>query len=86
MATATSKVSHLSEMTIDRVRPAGVRVVEVREQDLKELPTGSELALAFERNRKADSWMLNGPVDFIEPNLPEMGGEMDGSLLPPRQP
>lgn len=84
-ATST-KVSRLSEMTVERVRPAGVRIVEVREQDLKELPTGHERALAFERSRKSNFWIFNGPVDFNEPMLPEMGAELDGSLLPPRQP
>ena len=81
-AAATSKVSELS----DKIHPAGVKVVEVREKDLKELPTGQERALAFENSRKRGFWFFGGPVDFVEPTLPEPGAEMDGSLLPPKLP
>ena len=82
----TAKVSELAEMASHRIRPAGVKVVEVREDDLEKLPTGEERALAFENSRKRSSWFFNGPIDFKEPKLPEIGGEMDGSLLPPRLP
>lgn len=63
-----------------------VKVVEVREKDLKKLPSGHERALAFENGRKGGFWFFNGPVDFKEPTLPDPGSEMDGSLLPPRVP
>ena len=63
-----------------------VKVVEVREKDLKKLPSGHERALAFESGRKGGFWFFNGPVDFKEPTLPDPGSEMDGSLLPPRVP
>ena len=63
-----------------------VKVVEVREKDLKKLATGHERALAFENNRKGGFWFFNGPVDFKEPTLPDPGSEMDGSVLPPRIP
>lgn len=82
----TSKVSQLSEMAVDKIRPPGVKVVEVREKDLKKLPTGQERALAYENTRKHGFWFFNGPVDFKEPTLPAPGGEMDGSLLPPKGP
>ena len=85
VATGT-KVSQLSEMAVNRIAPPGVKVVEVREKDLKKLPTGEERALAFENTRKSRFWFFSGPVDFKEPTLPEAGGEMDGSLLPPREP
>lgn len=65
------------------IRPPRVPVVEVREKDLKELPTGEERALAFENKRKRNFWFFSGPVDFKEPTLPSAGGEMDNSLLPP---
>lgn len=82
----TSKLSQLTEMASHRIRPAGVKVVEVREKDLKKLPTGHDRALAFENNRKRSFWSsFSGPVDFQEPVLPDGGGEMDGSLLPPRE-
>lgn len=70
----------------DKIHPPGVKVVEVREKDLKKLPTGQERAIAFENSRKRGFWFFNGPVDFKEPNLPQPGAEMDGSLLPPRNP
>jgi hypothetical protein len=82
----TTKVSKFSEMAANKIRPAGVPVVEVREKDLKPLPTGHEQALAFENSRKRSFWSFMGPVDFKEPTLPEIGGEMDGSLLPPKMP
>ena len=63
-----------------------VKVVEVREKDLKDLPTGKELALAHRQEQKSAFWIFGGPVDFEEPALPEPGIEFDGSLLPPRMP
>jgi hypothetical protein len=62
-----------------------VKVVDVREKDLKELPTGKERAIAYERERQRLFWVFSAPVRFEEPALPEPGSEMDGSLLPPRQ-
>ena len=85
-AATTAKVSQLSTMAIDKINPPGVKVVEVREKDLKKLPTGQERALAYENTRKRGFWFFSGPVDFKEPSLPEAGGEMDGSLLPPKAP
>ena len=78
----TAKVAQLAEI----VNPAGVKVVEVREKDLKPLPTGQERALAYQNTRKRNFWFFGGAVDFKEPMLPEPGGEMDGSLLPPVAP
>lgn len=60
-----------------------VDVVEVREKDLEELPLGHERALAFDREKKRGFWVFGGPVEFNEPDLPEAGSELDGSLLPP---
>ncbi len=81
---ATTQVSKFSVAAIDKIRPAQIKVVEVREKDLKEQPTGEEQALAFEKKRKRSFWFFDGPVDFKEPILPEAGGEMDGGLLPPK--
>lgn len=64
----------------------GPKVVEVREKDLKEMPTGKELAHNYQRDRQGGFWFFGGPVDFKEPTLPTDGSEMDGSLLPPRMP
>lgn len=82
----TAKVSNLTEMAVHKIHPPGVKVVEVREKDLKKLPSGQERAMAFENTRKQGFWFFNGPVDFKEPTLPLPGGEMDGSLLPPKGP
>ncbi len=85
-----SKVSQNStafmQSAIDKVRPAQIKVVEVREKDLKEQPTGQEQALAYEKTRKRGFWFFGGPVDFQETTLPEPGGDMDNSLLPPKTP
>ena len=86
MKGATAQVSKLSEAAIDKVRPAQIKVVEVREEDLKEMQTGEEKALAYERTRKRGFWFFGGPVDFVEPTLPEPGGDMENSLLPPKAP
>lgn len=64
----------------------GPKVVEVREKDLKEQPTGKELAQNYNRDRRGGFWFFGGPVNFKEPSLPDAGSEMDGSLLPPRMP
>lgn len=81
-----SKVSELSDLAVSKVRPNRVKVVEVREKELKDLQSGQEQALAFENSRKKSMWAFfsGGPVDFKEPSLPASGGEMDGSLLPPK--
>ncbi len=85
-----SKVSQnstaLMQSAIDKVRPAQIKVVEVREKDLKELPSGQEKALAYEKTRKRGFWFLRGPVDFKETALPEPGGDTESSLLPPKAP
>lgn len=81
-----AKLPDLSDTRIARILPGQrVKVVEVREKDLKELPTGKEKAIAY-RNGNSGFWIFGGPVDFKEPSLPEPGNEMDGSLLPPRMP
>jgi hypothetical protein len=66
-----------------------IKVVEVREKDLKDLPTGTELAKAHNRHQKrgfADFWSFPGKLYFEEPDFPAPGAEMDGSLLPPKAP
>jgi hypothetical protein len=85
-----AKLPDLSDMPLARLLPSQrVKVVEVREKDLKELPSGKEkalLAARSHRNTRSNFWIFGGPVDFKEPALPEPGSEMDGSLLPPRMP
>jgi hypothetical protein len=77
----------LVDTPIARLLPAGgLKVVEVREKDLKDLPTGHERAIAYRNERKRGFWIFGGPVDFEEPDLPEDDSGIDGSLLPPRMP
>lgn len=83
-AATQTKVSGLSKFSLSDLRPAKVPVVEIRENDLKELTTGHERALAYESKRKRSFWFAGGPVDFKEPSLPEDGAGLDGGLLPPK--
>jgi hypothetical protein len=77
----------MPDFSLSKLLPnRGPKVVEVREKDLKELPTGVELAKAHEQERKNGFWFFGGPIDFKEPSLPEPGTELDGSLLPPLVP
>lgn len=83
---ASTAMSKLSDLPLVYKLPGqGPRVVQVREQDLKQMPTGHELAQAHQK-RRSGFWIFGGPVDFEEPSLPEAGSELDGSLLPPRLP
>lgn len=70
---------------VHRLPGQGPKVVEVREKDLKEMPTGQELAKVHQK-RRSGFWIFGGPIDFEEPTLPEPGSDLDGSLLPPRMP
>lgn len=79
-------MSKISDLPLVHLLPGqGPKVVDVREKDLKEMPTGHELAQAHTRERSG-FWIFGGPVDFKEPKLPESGADLDGSLLPPRMP
>lgn len=82
--TTASAGQKVSQFSLADLRPARVGVVEVREKDLQELPTGRERILALENKQKRSFWFFGGPVDFEEPTLPDVGAEVDGSLLPPR--
>lgn len=80
-----TKVSEVSKASVAKLMPARIPVVEVREKDLKPLPTGEQQALAFEKSRRNRFWnFFNGPVDFEEPTLPDNASAMDGELLPPK--
>ena len=78
---AISKMSDLP--LVYRLPGQGPTVVKVRKEDLKEMPTGHELAKGREKSRSG-FWIFGGPVDFKEPTLPAPGADLDGSLLPPR--
>lgn len=63
----------------------GLPVVDAREEDLKELPSGHDQALAFqkEQQHKRGWWIFGGAVDFEEPSLPDSTIGLDAGLLPP---
>ncbi len=80
-----AKATDATKESFAKLMPSRIPVVEVREKDLKKLPTGEEQAVAFERTRRNRFWgMFSGPVDFQEPSLPDDAGAMDAGLLPPR--
>ncbi|MCW1883184.1 hypothetical protein OKA04_00485 [Luteolibacter flavescens] len=79
-----AKVGDATKDSFAKLMPSRIPVVEVREKDLKEVQSGEQQALAFERTRRNRFWsMFSGPVDFQEPMLPVDAGGMDGELLPP---
>lgn len=82
---AAEKVGKLSDFSVAKLMPGADRppVVQVREKDLKEIQTGHDRAVAFEKSRRNRFWIFGGPVDFVEPELPADAGISDGSLLPP---
>ncbi|MGC4017437.1 MAG: hypothetical protein QM755_23425 [Luteolibacter sp.] len=85
----TAGLDKVSRFSVSDLMPSRIEVVEVRQKDLKNLPTGQEKALAFENTRRQRDgggfWgFFKGPVDFKEPTLPNNAGMMDGTLLPPR--
>lgn len=79
-AASNRVVSKVRDFSISDIRPAKVDVVEVREKDLKALPTGEERLIAFQRSGRFFGFF--GPVHFREPDLPTDGGPVDGGLLP----
>lgn len=79
-----AKAGDATKDSFAKLMPSRIPVVEVREKDLKEVQSGEQQALAFERTRRNRFWsMFSGPVDFQEPALPVDSGGMDGELLPP---
>ena len=78
----TNGMSAIADASWGRFTKPKVQVVEVREKDLKDMPTGEERALAYQNQRSFWNF-FSGPVDFKEPTLPSSAGELDGSLLPP---
>jgi hypothetical protein len=81
---AVSGVAALPDRISGMMPGRSIKVVEVREEELEELKSGSELAKEHRRKQlRSNFWLFRGPVDFREPALPEPGAEADGSLLPP---
>lgn len=79
-----AKATDATRDSFAKLMPSRIPVVEVREKDLKDRPTGHEQAIAFEKTRRNRFWsMFSGPVDFQEPALPDDSGSIDSGLLPP---
>ena len=85
----TSKLKKLSVVKLTKIRMPGpffepdIKIVEPREKDLKKLPSGSELAQAYRKKQRGFFWIVGGPVNFKEPDLPTPGVDMGEDLLPP---
>lgn len=83
----SSGLASATDATMAKIMPPKIPVVEVREKDLKQVTTGEQQVVAFEKSRRNRFWdMFRGPVDFQEPALPDNAGGMDGDLLPPPPP
>lgn len=81
------KVPDLVDTPLARLMPAGgLKIVEPREDALAEMPSGHARALAYRNEKRQGFWWFGGPVDFEEPALPAAGIELDGGLLPPKNP
>lgn len=82
---AAEKVGKISDFSVAKLIPGSNRppIVQVRERELKEIPTGHERAVAFEKSRRNRFWIFGGPVNFVEPELPVDDGVAEGTLLPP---
>ncbi len=84
-SSTASATKSVKDFSLADLRGPRLDVVEVREKDLKEMPTGQERALAFDQERKRSFWSFALPADFEEPVLPEIGdGDLDSGLLPPK--
>ncbi len=71
---------------VSNLMPQRIPVVEVRQKDLKEIKTGREQAVAFQKDQhRRGFWgnLFKGPVDFKEPELPVESASTDGEVLPP---
>jgi hypothetical protein len=85
----TSKLKKFTVVKLPKFRMPGpffepdIKIVEPREKDLKKLPSGSELAQAYRKKQRGFFWIVGGPVNFKEPDLPAPGIDMGEGLLPP---
>lgn len=78
-----------SANSMAKLMPSRIPVAEVREKDLKKMPTGADRALAWERkmNKKRfayTSWKFV-PGNYVPPKLPDdqATSSSEGSILPP---
>ena len=84
--TAATRLDTLAKFSFTDLMPSKVPVVEVREDQLKEMPLGSERALAFEQKQNQRRLAsFRAPATFREPVLPVVTNPQAGfGVLPPR--
>ncbi len=87
--TAAKAGKKVTQFSLADVMPAKVEVVEVRENDLKEMPLGKDRALAYQgtrevQQRRSSFFSFTMPADFKEPTLPDIGDDNIDLLLPPK--
>lgn len=85
---ANNVTAKVSQFSIHDLRPNRIKVVDVREKDLKEMPLGDERLVAYkieqEKARANRNWLFAGSVKFKEPDLPSRVDDMSAGLLPPK--
>lgn len=93
IATFSKNSTSTVTKSVAKLRPKRVPIVSARVNELKELPSGADRALAWERQQTSKqlasyslgSWFI--PKSFKAPTLPDDSGiPISGSLLPPLQP
>jgi len=85
---ASQKAGKLSD-SVASLMPghSSIPIVKPRPGEMRDLKTGQEQSLAFEKTKRGRPWysgMFGGPADFQEPLLPVTATPLDGDLLPPK--
>jgi len=84
MGSMAGNVGDFAKNTKSKVLPSHMPVVEAREDDLRDIPTGHDRALAYQQKRNRKFRIFGGPIKFEEPELPEIGEGSSAGLLPPK--
>ena len=78
-----AKIATKPFKSVANLIPKRIPIAEVRTEDLKEMPTGAEKALAFERKRNRKRFAFI-PGFYKAPTLPDAQSlPADGGILPP---
>ena len=90
-AVAVSRMAKKSVASVVNLVPRRVPVAEVRPKDLKQMPSGADRALAWNRHldskRYASNFRWFAPKNYKAPKLPESRSmPTDGGILPPLHP
>jgi len=76
---------NLSGLSLSSLMPGPkIKIVEAREKDLKDMPSGQELAKAHRRHGSPSSWSMPETLYFELPGFSEPGSDLDTGLLPPK--